>query len=240
VYDTLQGSAWLSQIDGIPENPALHFNPFAASVETLKRLLARNESLIERLLAGPDDVELSPREMALLEAHLRRPGSSARIEQEKKATGHSPTEEARNRLSLIRDFNRGLLGQRDGDEPDKPSDPAPAFPTETAPKRSTERGEGRAKLIAALTKHHQYADGGCLNLEPIGNNELAKAAGVSPSTASAFFNNKFKGHTKYKALCRDSGRLAAALKLLNNEFSPDDLYGRRPAGEDDRVNEGNE
>jgi hypothetical protein len=48
VYDTLQGSAWLSQIDGITENPALHFNPFAASVETMKRLLARNESLIER------------------------------------------------------------------------------------------------------------------------------------------------------------------------------------------------
>jgi hypothetical protein len=45
-------------------------------------------------------------------------------------------------------------------------------------KRSTERGEGRAKLIAALTKYHQYAEGGCLILEPIGNNELAKAAGV--------------------------------------------------------------
>src|SRR5262249_8094099 len=69
-----------------------------------------------------------------------------------------------------------------------------AGPTAPAPKRSTERGEGRAKLIAALTKHHQYAEGGCLNLEPIGNNELAKAAGVSPSTASAFFNDKFQGH----------------------------------------------
>jgi hypothetical protein len=102
------------------------------------------------------------------------------------------------------------------------------------PKRSTERGEGRAKLIAALTKHHQYADGGCLNLEPIGNNELAKAAGVSASTASTFFNDNFEGHTKYKVLCRDSSRLVAALKLLNNEFAPHDLYGRRPAGEDDR------
>jgi hypothetical protein len=101
-------------------------------------------------------------------------------------------------------------------------------------KRSTERGEGRTKLIAALTKHHRYADGGCLNLEPIGNNDLAKVAGVSASTASAFFNDKFEGHTKYKALCRDSAGLAAALKLLNNEFAPHDLYGRRPAGEDDR------
>jgi len=92
-------------------------------------------------------------------------------------------------------------------------------------KRSTERGEGRLKLIAALTKHHQYADGGCLNLEPVGCNELAKAAGVSPSTASAFFNDKFQGHTKYKALCRDAGKLTAALKLLNDEFAPYHLLG---------------
>jgi hypothetical protein len=115
--------------------------------------------------------------------------------------------------------------------------PAPTVPTETNAKRSTERGEGRAKVIAALTKHHQYADGSCLNLEPIGNNEVAKVAGVSASTASTFFNEKFDGHTKYKALCRDTGKLIAALKLLNNEFAPHDLYGRRPAGEDDRDEE---
>jgi hypothetical protein len=126
VYQTLQGSAWLSQIDGITDNPALHFNPFAASVETLKRLLARNESLIERLLAGPDIVELSPRDMALLEAHLRQPVSFAAIQQEKKATGHSPIEAARNKLTLIRDFNRVLQGQSDADEPEKQRDPASA------------------------------------------------------------------------------------------------------------------
>ena len=184
-----------------------------------------NESLVERLLAGPDDVELLPRELALLEAHLRQRVSFAAIQQEKKATGHSPTEAARNKLKLIRDFNQGLRGQGDGDEPEKPSDPAPAVGPEPAPKRSTERGEGRAKLIAALTKHHQYADGGCLNLEPIGNNQLAKAAGVSPSTASTFFNDKFQGHTKYKAHCRDAGKLVAALKLLNDEFAPYHLLG---------------
>jgi hypothetical protein len=100
-------------------------------------------------------------------------------------------------------------------------------------KRSTERGDGRLKLISALTKHHQYADGGCLNQEPIGNNELAKAAGVSPSTASAFFNDKFKGHTKYKALCRDTGKLAAALKLLNDDFAPYHLLGEKAAARAD-------
>lgn len=105
------------------------------------------------------------------------------------------------------------------------------------PKLSTERGEGRAKLIAALTKHHQYADGGCLNHEPIGNNDLARLAAVSTSTASAFFTNEFKGHTRYKVLCRDAGGLVVALKLLNDGYSPHELYGRRPADEDDRADE---
>jgi hypothetical protein len=155
VFETLQGSAWLSRIDGVTETTALRFNPFAASVETLKRLIAHKECL----------------------------------------------------------------------EAERRSDPPPAVTTEPAPKRSTERGEGRAKLIAALTKHHRYADGSFLNLEPIGNNKLAKAAGVSPATASSFFNDKFQGHTKYKGLCRDAGNLTAALKLLNDEFAPYHLLG---------------
>lgn len=104
-------------------------------------------------------------------------------------------------------------------------------------KRSTEKGEGRAKLIAALTKHHKYADGGCLNLEPIGNNELAAHAGVSPSTASAFFNKEFDGHTKYRAACGDATRLVAALKLLNLEFAPYHLFGAKPPGEDEREDD---
>src|SRR5262249_42925065 len=88
------------------------------------------------------------------------------------------------------------------------------------PKRSTEGGEGKETPTAALTNHHRSARGGCLNLESIGNNELAQAAGVSPSTASAFFRSQFKGHAKYRSQCRDPGSLAAALKLLNGEFAP--------------------
>jgi hypothetical protein len=206
-----------------PEDADKAFEQFSEATRQLRNAI---EGLfIERLLAGPDDAELSPRELALLEAHLRQPVSFATIQQEKKATGHSPTEAARNKLKLIRDFNRALQGPGDADEAETREAPAPAVTTDPAPKRSTERGEGRAKLIAALTKHHQYADGGCLNLEPIGNNELAKAAGVSPSTASAFFNDKFQGHTKYKALSRDAAKLTAALKLLNDEFAPYLLLG---------------
>ena len=114
-------------------------------------------------------------------------------------------------------------------------------PRDPAPKRSTERGEGRAKLIAALSKHHEYADRGCLKLEPIGNNELARLAGVAKRTASAFFDKEFRGHAKYKALCGDAGRLAAALKLLNGEYAPHLLYGSKPPeksdSEDDSADE---
>jgi len=92
-------------------------------------------------------------------------------------------------------------------------------------KLSTQPGEARAKLVAALTKHHRYADGGALHLEPVGNNELARLAGVHPSTASDFFKEKFEGHGKYKKLCQDAAELAFALKILNGEVAPHHLFG---------------
>ncbi len=114
----------------------------------------------------------------------------------------------------------------------------PAEPTRaTKAKRSTERDEARRKLISALTMHHRYADGGCLNLEPIGGNQLARLAKVAHSTGSEFFKREFKGHTKYRAVCTDATQLVAALKLLNQEFSPYDLYGGKPPGEDERDEE---
>jgi hypothetical protein len=109
-------------------------------------------------------------------------------------------------------------------------------PAEVRPKLKgrNDKGSGRVKLIASLTKHHQYANGSCLNQEPIGNNELAELADVSPSTASVFFNKQFRGHTKYKALCKDFNGLLAALKILNKEFTPSILYRGLPPDEDDR------
>jgi hypothetical protein len=99
------------------------------------------------------------------------------------------------------------------------------------PKRSTERGQAQLRIVATLTKHHNYSNGSCLNLEPMGNNELAREAEVSTSTASAFFTAKFKGYGKYRMVCRDPGKLAYSLKALNGEFSPYHLYGCRPANE---------
>jgi hypothetical protein len=115
-------------------------------------------------------------------------------------------------------------------------------PSRVRKKRSTNKGDARTKIISALTTHHQYAKGGCLNLEPIGNNELARQAEVAPSTASDFFNNVFNkrekgGFPRYCVICRDARQLAFSLKALNGEFSPHDLYGERPPGEGERDDE---
>jgi hypothetical protein len=199
----------------------------------------RNDAsfIIERLLAGPDDVELLPRDLALLEAHLQQPVSFATIQQEKKATGHFPTEAARSKLKLIRDFNRGLQGQHHAEDVEKPDASAPAVATDPIPKRSTERGEGRLKLIAALTKHHQYADGGCLNLEPIGNNELARLAEVGTATATRFFGTWFDGHSRYCGICRrNTSKLVDTIKAMRGEFVPsrEPNYGAVPPADDER------
>ena len=102
-------------------------------------------------------------------------------------------------------------------------------------KKSTAKGDAEAKLIATLTKHHQYANNSCLNLDSIGNNDLARQSEVDKATASAFFERKFQGHAKYKVMCRDASKLVAAIKLLNAEFAPHHLDGRRPLGENDEA-----
>jgi hypothetical protein len=100
------------------------------------------------------------------------------------------------------------------------------------PKRSTAKGEGRAKLIAALTRHHDYAGGGAMNTEPINNNELARQADVDKATASVFFEKEFGGHTKYKNYyCANAAVLVAALKKLNDDYTADELFGGKPPGE---------
>jgi hypothetical protein len=131
---------------------------------------------------------------------------------------------ARRKFDILIQLLRGRVGPPVATPPEVP---------QRRPKRSTERGEAQAKLIAALTKHHQYADGGSLKTEPIGNNELAKLADVPRSTASAFFKNRFKGYKNYRGLCHDAGSLVAALKLLNGEFAPHNLCGHQRPGKHD-------
>jgi hypothetical protein len=100
----------------------------------------------------------------------------------------------------------------------------------TKPKRSTARGDGRIKLIAAFTQYHQYAKGSCMNPEHISISELARKADVSKSTAAAFFNDIFdeghnEGYTRYKAICRNTASLRGYLRLLNHEYASDRSLG---------------
>lgn len=100
------------------------------------------------------------------------------------------------------------------------------LPAEVGGKRSTVKGEARAKIIGALTLHHKYQDGSSLNLEPIRGNELARKASVGKSSVSRFFKKQFGGYDKYRAACRDTAILVPSLQLLNDEFAPRHFLGR--------------
>jgi hypothetical protein len=105
-------------------------------------------------------------------------------------------------------------------------------------KRSKPRGAARQLLVAKLNAHHHYDDGCSLNLEPIGNNEIASLVGIDKSTASDFFTKEFGSYDNYCRTCAAPATLAAALRLLNGEVKPRDLYGRAPPGEGGRPDDG--
>jgi hypothetical protein len=99
-------------------------------------------------------------------------------------------------------------------------------------KASTESGEARTKIIAALTQHHRYANGSCLNLDPVNVRALSRACGAAKSSVSRFFEKQFGGHAKYRNVyCADLHRMVAALKKLNGEYTVDDLFGGTLPGE---------
>ncbi|NLF09473.1 MAG: hypothetical protein GX594_16055 [Pirellulaceae bacterium] len=105
-------------------------------------------NLIERLLTGPDDVELTSRELALLEAYLKQPYSPSTIQHEKRATGRSGTLAKRNKLTLIRDFNRNLQAAQLINTPPAPGAADDANPRNEAPAESadtTPKKPGRKK-----------------------------------------------------------------------------------------------
>jgi hypothetical protein len=133
--------------------------------------------------------------------------------------------------SIAADFAQNLLESTrpcdavDAITPAPPDNRQPAG-QEPKQKRSTEKGEARVKIIPALTHHHKYGDGGCLNTEPIGARQLARAAVVAVSTVSDFFKHEFGGHSKYRGVyCTETVRLTAALKMLNGDYSVDLLFG---------------
>lgn len=126
-----------------------------------------NGDLIERLLAGPDDAELTPRELALLEAHLKQPLSLSTIQRERRSspTGDSETCNRRNKLKLIRDFNRNLQG---------------AAPAESEAEPVGDVGQGEP--VEAASEPSPESPTGFL-----GGMALADALGVHPTQRDAFF-----------------------------------------------------
>jgi len=104
-------------------------------------------------------------------------------------------------------------------------------------KRSRPRGAARQLLVGKLNAHHHYDDGRSLNLEPIGNNAIASLVGIDKSTASDFFTKEFGSYDHYCRTCADPAALTAALRLLNGEVKPRNLYGRAPPGEGARPDD---
>jgi len=95
-------------------------------------------------------------------------------------------------------------------------------------KKSTQPGEARLKMVAALTTHHKYADGSVLNTDPISTRELARIAGVALGSVTNFMNREFNkgqkdGRKRYEAICDCPQLLAVALRALNGELAPYNL-----------------
>jgi hypothetical protein len=103
------------------------------------------------------------------------------------------------------------------------------------PKRSRTNGGVREKCIAALRAWHKYDDGGCMNTEPIGVNELQRRADVGQGTASRFFVSEFGGRGKYVTVCQTPSTLSTLLKGISGEARAREfLRGRDPTGESGR------
>ena len=109
-------------------------------------------------------------------------------------------------------------------------------------KKSTEPGEARAKILAALGAHHDPQAGSCLEWEPLGVRQLADKEKVAPSSVTGFFTqefgdeNKKRGHARYKGACkRKDPELPRKLIELIGEPQCHDNYGTEPpAGRRDR------
>ena len=136
--------------------------------------------LIDRLLVGPDDVELTRRDFALLDAYMNNSELSRQKERRARAEGESDESRLWNKLQRIWNVNRSLQ-EADESPPESETDDAEADNTTVTTdaststrqvKRSTEKGEAREKLVAALTAHHKYWNGSCERTEYIGSNDF--------------------------------------------------------------------
>ncbi|MDZ4659757.1 MAG: hypothetical protein SH868_19460, partial [Bythopirellula sp.] len=74
-------------------------------------------NFLQQLIDAPDVVELTEPGMALLEAHLKRPRTLKQMRQEALAADGSNKTTGRQKLKLIRDYNRRLPRRAEASEP---------------------------------------------------------------------------------------------------------------------------
>jgi hypothetical protein len=109
---------------------------------------------------------------------------------------------------------------RESEEVEKPDQRATGSkPKPVKPKKSRSPGAAEFLLQKALKTHHKYADGSCLNYDPIGSNALARLVKVSGGSANNFFNNYFDGYPNYLKACHLERPLAVKIALLERDFS---------------------
>lgn len=80
----------------------------ATEINIHSRVTKDSGDLIDRLLTGLDTVELSPKDLALLEAYLKQPLLLERFQRKRATTGSSQLQEEHNKLKFILDYNRNL------------------------------------------------------------------------------------------------------------------------------------
>jgi hypothetical protein len=118
--------------------------------EEAKRIDNNGQDFIERLLAGPDDAELTARELALLAAHLHNNRPHASWWQRQNRSEKCPELERYQKLKTILDFNRHLQAAL---APTAPIEQSPPSPTRELVLRQLEPAVRKAYLA------YQYAEG---------------------------------------------------------------------------------
>jgi hypothetical protein len=90
------------------------------------------------------------------------------------------------------------------------------------PRRNTTPGAADKRILAKLCEHHKYSNGGCLVMEPIVANELARRAGVAGGSVNAFWKRKYKrrgSNGDYESYRRSCGNntIPSMLAIWNGE-----------------------
>ena len=109
----------------------------------------------------------------MLEAYLKQPVSFAQMQQEVRAEGRSETAQIRNKLKLIRDFNRNLRAMN---------------PLATHPEPGGARSLETSTVLQGVGPTERVGDKGELTQTGfLGGTALAETLGIHPTRRDAFF-----------------------------------------------------